>query len=114
MNAPLPDERSPLADGYPQTVALIALTTAAAVGSRRWLALPDVAMLYLLVIVAVAVRYGRGPSVLASALSVATYDFFFIAPVLHLRRRRPAQPAHLRHHVCHRPAHRRAHPAHPP
>ena len=80
MNAPLSDERSPLADGYPQTVALIALTTAAAVGSRRWLALPDVAMLYLLVIVAVAVRYGRGPSVLASALSVATYDFFFIAP----------------------------------
>ncbi|HUJ79849.1 MAG TPA: sensor histidine kinase KdpD [Nitrospiria bacterium] len=37
-------------------------------------------MVYLLGVVAIATRYGRGPSILASFLSVAAFDFFFIAP----------------------------------
>jgi two-component system sensor histidine kinase KdpD len=37
-------------------------------------------MIYLLVIMVVAVFLGRGPSILASALSVAAYDFFFVTP----------------------------------
>lgn len=37
-------------------------------------------MLYLMGVVVVATRYGRGPSVLASVLSVAAFDFFFIPP----------------------------------
>ncbi|MFO0766300.1 MAG: sensor histidine kinase KdpD [Nitrospiraceae bacterium] len=37
-------------------------------------------MVYLLGVVLVAVRCGRGPSVLASLLSVATFDFFFVPP----------------------------------
>ena len=40
----------------------------------------NVIMLYLLAVVAVAVRYGRGPGVLASFLSVAVFDFFFVPP----------------------------------
>src|SRR5262249_37692059 len=32
--------------------------------------------------VLVAVRYGRGPSILASILSVAAFDFFFVTPYL--------------------------------
>lgn len=48
---------------------------------------PDVAdanlvMAYLLGVVFVATRYGRGPSILASILSVAAFDFFFVQPQL--------------------------------
>ena len=60
--------------------ALVGVTTAIASAGRAILELPDIAMLYLLAIMAVALRYGRGPSTLASALSVAAYDFFFIPP----------------------------------
>lgn len=59
---------------------LVALTAALSSLAHPWLALPDVAMLFVLVIVASAVRYGRGPSVLTSATAVATYDFFFVSP----------------------------------
>src|SRR4030095_6189589 len=38
-------------------------------------------MVYLLGIVVVATRYGRGPSLVASILSVAALDFFFVPPV---------------------------------
>jgi two-component system sensor histidine kinase KdpD len=37
-------------------------------------------MIYLVAIIFAAVRVGRGPSVLAAALSVAAYDFFFVPP----------------------------------
>ncbi|MBF0311649.1 MAG: DUF4118 domain-containing protein, partial [Magnetococcales bacterium] len=40
----------------------------------------DTVMLYLLPIMAVAFRYGQKPSLSASALSVAAYDFFFVQP----------------------------------
>lgn len=39
-------------------------------------------MLYLLGVVLVAARLGRGPSVVASVLSVAAFDFFFVHPYL--------------------------------
>lgn len=39
-------------------------------------------MTYLLAIVVIATRYGRGPSVLTSVLSVAAFDFFFVPPHL--------------------------------
>jgi len=42
----------------------------------------NLAMVYLLAVVAVAVRLGRGPSVLAAVLGVAAFDFFFVPPFL--------------------------------
>jgi len=42
--------------------------------------LANIAMLFLLVVLLVAVRYGRGPSVLATCLCVASLDFFFVPP----------------------------------
>jgi two-component system sensor histidine kinase KdpD len=39
-------------------------------------------MLYLMGVVVVATRYGRGPSVFASLLSVAAFDFLFVPPYL--------------------------------
>jgi two-component system sensor histidine kinase KdpD len=37
-------------------------------------------MFYLVGVVLVAARFGRGPSVLAAALSVVAFDFFFVPP----------------------------------
>jgi two-component system sensor histidine kinase KdpD len=59
---------------------LVGLVTIAAVPAREFLAAPDFVMLYLLVIMVVAIRFGRAASVLASALSVLAYDFFFVPP----------------------------------
>ncbi len=44
------------------------------------LSVTDVAMIFLLGVVFVASRYGRGPSVFASLLSIATFDFLFVPP----------------------------------
>ena len=42
--------------------------------------LPNIVMVFLLAVVLVSVRYGRGPGVLASFLSVAIFDFAFVPP----------------------------------
>jgi two-component system sensor histidine kinase KdpD len=42
--------------------------------------LPNIVMIFLLAVVIVAVRCGRGPAVLASFLSVAEFDYFFVPP----------------------------------
>jgi two-component system sensor histidine kinase KdpD len=47
-----------------------------------WLDLPNIAMLFLLVVVLVAYLFGRGPSVLATCVSVVVLDFFFVPPFL--------------------------------
>lgn len=66
--------------GQAQTVVLVALATGAGHLGRNHLAAPDFVMLYLLVIGFAAARFGRGPSLLASGLSVLAYDFFFVPP----------------------------------
>ncbi|MRD48029.1 DUF4118 domain-containing protein [Caenimonas koreensis DSM 17982] len=40
----------------------------------------NVVMLYLLGTVGIALRWGRGPSALASMLNVVAFDFFFVSP----------------------------------
>ncbi len=62
------------------TVAMIALATAIGHLARTHFASPDFVMLYLLVVVIAATRFGRGPALLASGLSVLAYDFFFVTP----------------------------------
>jgi len=42
--------------------------------------LSNIVMLFLLAVVGVALRWGRGPAVLASFVSVGLFDFFFVAP----------------------------------
>jgi two-component system sensor histidine kinase KdpD len=64
--------------GYASLGVLIATAIA-------WLMFPyfgaaNLIMMYLIAVVAVAIRWGRGPSVLASVLSVAAFDFFFVPP----------------------------------
>jgi len=55
---------------------------AALLGGR--LTLANLVMVYLLGVVVVALRAGRGPAALSSVLSVAAFDFFFVPPRLTL------------------------------
>jgi two-component system sensor histidine kinase KdpD len=53
--------------------------------STAWLMSPyfaaaNLIMMYLIAVTAIAIRFGRGPSALASILSVAAFDFFFVPP----------------------------------
>ncbi|HEU5406350.1 MAG TPA: sensor histidine kinase KdpD, partial [Nitrospira sp.] len=53
--------------------------------SVAWLMFPyfaaaNLIMVYLIAVIVIAIRWGRGPSVLASILSVAAFDFFFVPP----------------------------------
>lgn len=58
----------------------VAAATALCFAFRSLLWLPDLAMIYIAAILVTASRHGMGPSILASALSVAAYDFFFVPP----------------------------------
>ncbi|MFZ6760163.1 two-component system sensor histidine kinase KdpD [Undibacterium sp. Ji50W] len=42
--------------------------------------LVNIAMLFLLTVVLVSVRFGRGPSVVATVIGIAVFDFFFVPP----------------------------------
>lgn len=65
---------------YLRAAIIVALTSVAAFGLKWTVHVPDVEMLYLLGVMVSAALYGRGPSVLAAALAVAAYDFFFVPP----------------------------------
>ena len=67
---------------YAWSAALIAVSTGIALLGRNVIHLPDVVMLYLLAIMIASFRFGRGPAIGAAALSVASYDFFFVPPFL--------------------------------
>jgi two-component system sensor histidine kinase KdpD len=81
--APKPARRRPEQTdwpGYTEAVGAVAACCGIA-----WLMFPhfglsNLIMVYLLGVVAVAARNGRGPTILASVLSVATFDFFFVPP----------------------------------
>lgn len=60
----------------------VGLSTAVAWLMFPYFGLANLIMVYLLGVVLVAGWYGRGPSVLASVLSVAAFDFFFVPPYL--------------------------------
>ncbi len=56
--------------------------TAVATPLLRHFDLANIVMLFLLGVVLVAYRYGRGPAVLAAVLNVVSFDFFFVPPRL--------------------------------
>jgi len=66
--------------GYAMTALACALATLIAAPLHTVFELSNIVMLYLMTVVFVALRYGRGPAVLASFLSVASFDFFYVAP----------------------------------
>ncbi len=67
---------------YGLAIAVVAFSTAIAWLMFSHVGLSNLIMVYLLGVVAVATRTSRGPTVLASVLSVAVFDFFFVPPYL--------------------------------
>ncbi len=65
---------------YGWAALLVALLTLLASSLIGHLDLTNLVMLYLLGVIFTAARLGRGPGVLASFLSVASFDFFFVPP----------------------------------
>jgi len=58
------------------------VATALALPVSPWLGLTNLAMLFVLVVALVAMRFGRGPAMVSAALNVLAYDFFFVPPKL--------------------------------
>lgn len=67
---------------YVSTVLACTGTTAAAALLLPYLDQANIVMLFLLIVLLVAIRFGRGPAVLAAFLNVALFDFFLVPPHL--------------------------------
>ena len=73
--------RHPLT-GYLQSILLVLLVTLISI-PIHWVIEPvNLVMLYLAAVVVTALFLGRGPAMLASLLSVLTFDFFLVEPRL--------------------------------
>jgi two-component system sensor histidine kinase KdpD len=68
--------------GHAKAAGVVALCTAAATLMFPLFGPTNLVMVYLLGVVLTASRLGRGPSIMASVLSVAAFDFFFVPPYL--------------------------------
>ena len=74
--------RAPDWASYGMATAVVAVCTAVAWAMFPYFSLSNLIMVYLLGVVGVATRASRGPTVLASVLSVLAFDFFFVPPYL--------------------------------
>jgi two-component system sensor histidine kinase KdpD len=77
-----PTARKRRLTGYLWSVSACILTTLIATPMLGYFELANIVMLFLLNVVLVAVRFGRGPAVLSTFLGVAAFDFFFVPPRL--------------------------------
>ncbi|MBW8844375.1 MAG: DUF4118 domain-containing protein [Burkholderiales bacterium] len=66
--------------GYAASLAGVALTTLIAQLLLSFIAPTNIAMLYLLNVVGVALWFGRAPAALTALLGVAAFDFVFVEP----------------------------------
>jgi two-component system sensor histidine kinase KdpD len=66
--------------GYVAAAVVCGLTALLATPLHAVFELSNIVMLFLLAVVGVALRWGRGPAVLAAFLGVGLFDFFFVAP----------------------------------
>jgi two-component system sensor histidine kinase KdpD len=65
---------------YGLSALIVALMTGVSALVYGQIGPANLTMVYLLGIVIVALQWGRGPAVLAAALSVTAFDFFFVPP----------------------------------
>lgn len=68
------------ANAYLLSLATVALCTLVSWPLSSFLSPTTLIMVYLLGVVVIATNFGPGPSILASLLSVAAFDFFFVTP----------------------------------
>ncbi len=67
---------------YIISCSLVFLTTLFGELVKKKLEPTNIVMFYLLVVVFAAIRYGRGPAVVTSIVSVLAFDFFLVPPYL--------------------------------
>src|SRR5580765_1405547 len=67
--------------GYAWALGATAAATLAGLAMRERFDLVNIAMVYLLAVVVVALRESRGPTVAATVLSVAAFDVLFVPPL---------------------------------
>lgn len=70
------------ASGYAYALAGVLIATAVAWLMFPYFAAANLIMMYLIAVIVIAIRFGRGPSAMASIVSVAAFDFFFVPPYL--------------------------------
>jgi two-component system, OmpR family, sensor histidine kinase KdpD len=68
------------ARGYAWALASSAAVTLLATPLLQVFDLANIVMLFLLAVVSVALRFGRGPALAAALLNVLAFDFFFVSP----------------------------------
>jgi two-component system sensor histidine kinase KdpD len=68
--------------GYAWAAAATAACTAAGLALRAYIDPVNIAMLYLLAVVMVALRYSRGAAIATALLCVLAFDFVFVPPYL--------------------------------
>jgi two-component system sensor histidine kinase KdpD len=66
--------------GYAWSAGICAVVTVVTAPLHEVLDLANIVMVFLLAVVGVALRFGRGPAVLAAFLSVGAFDFFYVPP----------------------------------
>jgi len=79
-----PPEPLPLARQYRAALLWVAAAAALLLPVRGWLNTIDVAMVFLLAVVAVAVQSSRGPAIGASILAIVAFDVLFVPPYYRL------------------------------
>jgi two-component system sensor histidine kinase KdpD len=72
--------QSSLTQSYGAALLICLGTALAATPLLPYFDLANIIMLFLLAVVGVAVRYGRGPAVLAAIINVVAFDIFFVPP----------------------------------
>jgi len=80
MTGERPDTGAAAWHGHAAALAGVALTTAIAHLLLGFMAPTNIAMLYLLNVVGVALRFGRAPAAVAALLGVAAFDLAFVEP----------------------------------
>src|SRR5262245_16813810 len=70
------------AQGYFEALMGIAVASLFIALANQLVEIGNISLVYLLVVLYVATRHGRGPAILASILAFLAYDFFFIPPTL--------------------------------
>ncbi|OGD20589.1 MAG: hypothetical protein A2Y69_10500 [Candidatus Aminicenantes bacterium RBG_13_59_9] len=65
---------------YLKSILLIIIVSLFGSLFQHTIALTNLAMLYILVVVITAIRWGRRPALAAAVLSVLVFDFFFVPP----------------------------------
>jgi two-component system sensor histidine kinase KdpD len=70
------------AQGYFEALIGIAAASLLIAVVNQFVQASNISLIYLLVVLCLATRHGRGPAILASIFAFLAYDFFFIPPTL--------------------------------